>query len=171
VKVALDVHYEDDRARAAAVCFRHWGDVAASAEYTADVEGIAAYRPGSFYLRELPALRAVIDELPARPELLVVDGYVWLGPDRPGLGYYLHDALGAAVPVVGVAKSPFVGATAALPVRRGRSTRPVFVTAVGIDEAQAADGVRAMAGEFRIPTLLKRVDHLARELASPDPSS
>ncbi|MFY0538676.1 hypothetical protein [Nannocystis pusilla] len=39
----------------------------------------------------------------------MIDGHVWLGPDRPGLGVHLHRALGEAIPVVGVAKNPFRG--------------------------------------------------------------
>jgi deoxyribonuclease V len=35
---------------------------------------VAPYRPGEFYLRELPPLRAVLEDL-SGPGLLVVDGY------------------------------------------------------------------------------------------------
>lgn len=48
---------------------------------------------------------------------------------------------------------------------RGTSTSPLFVTAVGIDPQVAADRVRDMHGPFRIPTLVKRADSLARGAA------
>jgi len=47
---------------------------------------LAPCRPGEFYLRELPPLRAVLDDLSGVAGLLVVDGYTDLDPgDRPGL--------------------------------------------------------------------------------------
>ena len=48
---------------------------------------LAPCRPGEFYLRELPPLRAVLDDLSGVAGLLVVDGYTDLdpgGPARPG---------------------------------------------------------------------------------------
>ena len=41
--------------------------------------------------------------------------------------------------------------------------KALFVTAVGVDANEAADLVREMHGDHRIPTLLKRVDALCRE--------
>jgi deoxyribonuclease V len=121
------------------------------------------YRPGQFYLREMPALRAVMNVLgdQRRLTLIVVDAYVDLDPDgRPGLGAHVHAEFG--VPVIGVAKSAFKTATHAIPVLRGGSARPLFVTSAGLPRAHAADLVRAMAGPFRLPDVLRRVDALAR---------
>ena len=67
-----------------------------------------------------------------------------------------------AVPVIGVAKSAFRTATHAVPVLRGTSARPLFVTAAGMPRADAAELVRHMAGRFRVPDALRRADHLAR---------
>lgn len=158
---AIDVQYDDPRARAACVVFAQWTDATAAAMVTTDVEPIAPYEPGQFYKRELPCALAVIDALAARPRLIVVDGYVWLGEGRPGLGKHLFDALGGSVPVVGVAKNRFAGAPG-VDVFRGQSARPLFVTAEGIDVEEAARQVKGMHGEHRIPTLLQQVDHLAR---------
>jgi deoxyribonuclease V len=72
----------------------------------------------------------------------------------------VHKALG--IPVVGVAKTAFRTATHALPVRRGTSTRPLYVTAAGMSTVDAALLVTEMAGTHRIPTALKQVDALAR---------
>ena len=101
---------------------------------------------------------AALERMPPL-DIVIVDGYVWLGPDRPGLGWHLHAARGGVV--VGVAKTRFDGATAR-EVIRGGSTRPLFVTAIGIDPALAAEHVRQMHGDHRIPTLLGLADSLAR---------
>ncbi len=65
--------------------------------------------------------------------------------------------------VFGVAKSRFVGAVDAVPVTRGRSSRPLFVTAAGMDPEEAAEKIRIMHGAYRIPTMLKLADRLCRE--------
>src|ERR1700730_7626927 len=77
-----------------------------------------------------------------------------------GLGAHAHAALG--VPVIGVAKSAFRTATHAIPVVRGTSARPLFVTAAGMSRNDAADLVRHMAGRFTLPDALRRADVLAR---------
>ena len=93
--------------------------------------------------------------------LLVVDGYADLDPGgRPGLGAHAHAEFG--IPVIGVAKSRFRTATHAVPVVRGSSARPLFVTAAGMSTADAADLVRRMAGRYRLPDALRRADTLAR---------
>ncbi|MEO0604320.1 MAG: hypothetical protein AAF211_22990, partial [Myxococcota bacterium] len=99
-------------------------------------------------------------------ETVIVDGHVWLGEARPGLGHYLHEALDRRVAVVGVAKSRFVGGYATEVLRDG-TTRPLYVTSVGLPIAEAAAKVRGMHGPFRMPTLLKRVDTLTRETHGP----
>jgi deoxyribonuclease V len=159
VLTCVDVDYRPDAAVAAAVSFARWSDATPVAETTLRLPGAPAeYEPGQFYKRELPPLLALLRQVPS-VALVIVDGYVTLG-NRPGLGRHLHDALG--VIVVGVAKSEYRGASEALPLLRGKSRRPLWITAVGVDVAEAARGVAMMAGESRIPALLKRVDRLAR---------
>ncbi|MEV0136586.1 endonuclease V [Dactylosporangium sp. NPDC050688] len=132
------------------------------------LDEVAPYEPGAFYKRELPAVHALLDPLPPL-ELLIVDGYVDLDPaGRPGLGAHVHDEL--RIPVVGVAKTAFLSATHAVPVLRGGATRPLFVTAAGVPLAEAAAMVAAMAGGFRLPDALRRVDALARGRAVPSPA-
>jgi deoxyribonuclease V len=159
--VAVDVHYlSSGGARTAAVLAADAAFVHVLAERTALVPRVAPYRPGEFYLRELPPLRAVLADLDGLG-LLVVDGYADLDPgDRHGLGARAHTEFG--IPVIGVAKSRFRTATHAVPVLRGSSTRPLFVTATGIPAADAADLVRDMTGRYRLPDALRRTDTLAR---------
>lgn len=155
------MHYFATHAQAACVVAGSWRDAAPLAEYTAIHESPADYEPGAFFKRELPPLLAVLGKLAELPPVLVVDGYVWLDQDRPGLGYHLQQALPQHPAVVGVAKTSFAGNRAAVAVLRG-STRPLFVTAIGVDVAAAAEHVRDMAGLYRLPDLLRRADQLAK---------
>jgi deoxyribonuclease V len=162
----LDVHYKKAGARAACVVADAWEAESAASMYTQDIDTVQPYQPGSFYRRELPCLLSVLQRLPALPDTVIIDGYVWLPSlGRPGLGAHLHEALGGRACVVGIAKTAFAGAqtcAAVVPVMRGASRKPLFVTAAGMDVSVAAECVRRMAGKHRIPTLLKRVDRLCR---------
>jgi len=161
VCAAVDVHYPSTGgARAAAVVAADAAFAHVLAERTAVLPQVLPYRPGEFYLRELPPLRAVLDDLSGLG-LLVVDGYADLDPDgRPGLGAHAHAEFG--IPVIGVAKSRYRTAIHAVPVLRGSSARPLFVTAAGMLTADAADLVRRMTGRYRLPDALRRADALAR---------
>ena len=162
VCAAVDVHYlSTGGARAAVVLAADAAFAHVLAERTAAVPWVPPYRPGKFYLRELPPLHAVLDDLSGLG-LLVVDGYADLDPSgRPGLGAHAHAEFG--VPVIGVAKTAFRTATHAVPVVRGESSaRPLFVTAAGMSRHEAADLVRRMAGRYRLPDALRRADALAR---------
>ncbi len=162
----LDVAYTHDAAGVGCVLAESWTAPAPSAEVARRVPGIPnEYEPGSFYKRELPLLLTVIQGLKAGPDAYVIDGYVWLGPDKPGLGARLFEALGAHVPVIGAAKTPFRDDTWSAPVLRGQSQRPLLVTAAGMDAAKAAALVSGMHGAHRVPTLLRRADRLARGAA------
>lgn len=161
--VAVDVDYRQDAVVAACVGFETWQDETAVLETTQIFPPNAeSYEPGQFYKREMPYLEALIGALPRRPDAIVIDGYVWLDAGRPGLGAHLHEALHQRIPVVGVAKRSFRDATA-IEISRGTSNTPLYVTAVGIDSADAARNIAAMHGPHRLPTLLKRVDRLSRE--------
>lgn len=158
--VAVDVQYGVTAVTTAVVGWRAWPDATAALERVErHASPPAPYVPGAFVERELPYLRAALAGVTASLETIVIDGHVWLGVDRKGLGAHLYDVIG--VPVIGVAKSAFVGAPS-LAVVRGASARPLHVTAAGIDPAVAAAAIASMHGPFRLPTLLKRADSLAR---------
>jgi deoxyribonuclease V len=161
VFAAVDVHYPPTGgARAALVMASDATFSAITSEKTVHIEHVAPYQPGEFYRRELPPLRAVLLGVDAL-DLLIVDGYVTLDPDgRPGLGAHAHAEFG--VPVIGVAKTKFAPATHAIPVLRGSAAKPLYVSSAGIPPLDAADLVRAMAGNFRLPDALRRADTLAR---------
>lgn len=162
VIVALDVDYREDRVVTACVGFAAWADAAASFEKTqVSMFPPAEYEPGSFYKRELPYLLAILDGLV--PDIVVVDGFVTLDSGAKGLGAHLRDALDAKPTVIGVAKRPWRGGVAGVPIERGDSKAPLHITASGIEVGDAAKHIAAMHGPHRTPTLLKRVDRLARD--------
>jgi deoxyribonuclease V len=144
---AVDVDYGGSVAVAAAVWFRGWLAIEPDAEAMTTLREIAPYQPGELFRRELPCLLAVLARGPAA-DVVVVDGYVWLGPGRSGLGAHLHAALGGRTAVVGVAKKRFAGATDAVPVYRGVSRLPLYLTAAGVDAAAAAACVCGMEGRY-----------------------
>jgi deoxyribonuclease V len=158
-----DVHYTDYHATAACILFRDWSDTHPDLTITERVQDPAPYEPGQFYRRELPALLAVVSKFTLRLEVIIIDGYVWLGDwDHPGLGAHLHRTLGGGVAVIGVAKKLFLRGPAVQTIRRGNSARPLYVSAAGMDLNEAAARIVELHGEFRVPTLLKRVDRLCR---------
>jgi len=161
----LDVHYSDLGANAACVRIADWPDDVVVEEYSCWINDVDPYVPGEFYRRELPCLLAALGGISAPVDCVVVDGYVWLdAAGRRGLGAHLYDALDEKVAVVGVAKSAFADVSRAIPVLRGASKQPLYVTSVGTDATKAASRLKAMHGEHRIPTILKRVDRLARDV-------
>ncbi|PWD52623.1 hypothetical protein C8046_16770 [Serinibacter arcticus] len=167
VVAAVDVHYGvNGGATAALVTYADLECSMPLTERVVDVVDVAPYEPGALFKRELPCILAVLEGT-SKPSLLVVDGYATLdAAGRPGLGAHASAALG--VPVIGVAKTPFRTATHASTVTRGRSTRPLYVTAAGgLDSDGAARIVAGMSGDHRIPTALARVDRLARRLGQP----
>ncbi len=165
---AADVQYrEDDTATAAGLLFGDWQAAEPARVILKDIAGVAPYEPGQFYKRELPCLLTVLEdalESASEPvDAIVVDGYVFLGPEqRPGLGMHLYEALTLKVPVIGVAKRSFAGTPEDCQVFRGGSETPLFVSAVGMALSAAKAHIQAMHGQHRIPTLLKRVDQLCR---------
>jgi len=163
--IALDVHY-GEVVRGAAVAFADpAGAEKADFEIVETFDGTAEpYVPGEFKKRELPFLLKLLGSAKEHAtDVVLVDGYVQLGEDRPGLGAHLHAALEGRCAVIGVAKTKFNGATS-IRIVRGASTSPLFITAIGMEPKAAAELVRTMHGPHRIPTLLRRVDQLSRGL-------
>lgn len=159
----LDVDYRADCVVAACLGFHDWTDDAPALETVERSRGAAAaYEPGQFWRREMPYLLGVLAQLERLPSTVVVDGYVWLDQGKPGLGAHLFHALEGRVAVIGVAKSRFRGADAAVPVLRGKSKEPLFVGAVGAGVDEAVRAIAQMAGPYRIPALLRRVNRLSR---------
>jgi deoxyribonuclease V len=162
----VDVHYRDTQAVAAGIAFRGWLDETVVEERVMTISGIKPYKSGQFFERELPCLLAVLEKLPSM-EIVLIDGYVWLEKNRPGLGAHLYTSLDGRIPIIGVAKTRYFGAENVQEIVRGKSNRPLYISAAGLSVNEAAEHVRSMHGPYRIPTLLKRVDRLSRSKSPP----
>lgn len=104
----FDVGFEDAGAttRAAAVLIDAGsGEVLSSA--VARLPTSMPYIPGLLSFRELPALLAALDALPARPDLAFVDGQGIAHPH--GLGIAAHFGVITDLPAIGVAKTILTG--------------------------------------------------------------
>lgn len=158
----LDVDYRDDHAAVACLLFTSWTDETETQQISKRIDDVAPYVSGEFYKRELPCLLAVLEPIAETLTTVIIDGYVYLAPEKKGLGGYLFQALDQKIPVVGVAKTRFHEAPS-VAVLRGDSHNPLFVTSVGLDVQQAGEYIKQMHGDFRLPTLLKKVDRLCRD--------
>lgn len=169
----VDVDYRETFAKASAVIIEDWASERCAVE-SATIHDVAEYVPGEFYKRELPCifkvLYQVMDKLPENTiKYIVIDGYVFLdGAPIPkwGLGGYLNNSLAGEIPIIGVAKTYFAGVPDSTRLLRGDSTKPLFITATGLDldqaREQAKQYVASMHGNFRLPSMLKYVDQVCR---------
>ena len=168
--LAVDTHYTRAGAVTAGIFFADITDASSVFErVVASASPPAAYKPGEFYKRELPEILSFLSVLSRTPQLIIIDGYCTLDiSGAPGLGNHLYEALDGAVDIIGVAKSAFRGSAHAETILRGRSQTPLYITACGIAQKNAARMIARMHGSHRIPALLKRVDQLCRGVASPE---
>ncbi len=165
MKLVVDVHYGDDKAFVSGVGFHSWQDSVPDSEYHSIISGIQDYEPGAFYKREMPCIQALLNEHQLSPEIIVVDGYVYLdGHSQAGLGKHLYDVLNGRTPIIGVAKKSFKAISHDYAIIRGSSKKPLFVTSIGVSLESAKYSIQTMVGESRIPSLLKKVDQLCRKL-------
>lgn len=164
--LVVDVAYAEAGGVAAGVLLECWSAIAPSREVVVRIPHVEEYVPGEFFRRELPCIEAVLKEVDEPLECVVVDGYAVLGdPPRDGLGAALWNKLERKVPVLGVAKSKYLGVPDEAFLFRGGSNRPLFVTAAGMTSDEAKRRVLSMAGKHRLPDMLKYVDALARNAA------
>jgi len=166
MKIVIDVGYKDNQANIAAVSFKNWKDEQPLDTKKVLLNNIAAYEPGQFYKRELPCLEEILSHYDLKKtDVVIVDGFVWLNSEKKkGLGANLYEVLDKKIPVIGVAKRAFHGENKyCKTIERGESKNPLYVTSEGIDVDVAARSIQKMHGEFRIPTMLKKVDQLSRE--------
>lgn len=97
-------------------------------------------------------------------DLIIVDGYVTLNNEgKIGLGGYLYESLDQKYPIIGIAKNKFASPDSQRrSVLRGESKTPLYLTTKGAEVDEILPHVVKMAGLYRIPTLLKKLDHLSR---------
>lgn len=121
VIAGLDVGFEEGGAitRAAAVLLDA-DTLEPLAERVARVDTCMPYIPGLLSFRELPALLAVLEQLPQQPDLLFVDGQGIAHPRR--LGVAAHLGVASGLPSIGVAKTILTGVHDELGPEKGAQT-------------------------------------------------
>ncbi len=159
--LAIDVYYKDNKAKSVGILFNGWGDYEPNELISVYLENINEYESGSFYKRELPCMIALLEKIDlSKIKVIIVDGYVYLDDHKKlGLGGYLYEYLENKIPVIGVAKNAFHSNTKMVSMLlRGKSVKKLFVSAAGIEIEEAAHLIKSMHGDYRIPTLLKKLD-------------
>ena len=159
--LAIDVHYREEIARVVSIEFEDWNAIVPTTIHVKEIPETPPYVPGQFYKRELPCIMEILkcSDL-SNIKAIIVDGYVVLDDlGKKGLGGYLYDHLNQAIPVIGVAKKRFHSLDKlTLPIFRGASKKPLYVTCLGGELAEYAQKVQDMQGDYRFPELLKILD-------------
>ncbi|WP_366292094.1 endonuclease V [Paenibacillus sp. AN1007] len=164
--IAVDVYYEENRAKSVGVIFQNWEDAEPLDIITSYTGNPHEYEPGSFYKRELPCIRELMKNTDINEiHTIVVDGYVYLNNEkRPGLGHFVYREFSERIPVIGVAKNAFHNNEAVVKeVYRGKSTKPLYITSIGMELETAAQHIQRMYGEYQFPHLLKLLDKQTKE--------
>lgn len=163
--LAIDVHYKDALAKVVGALFEP--EATTALEYvTSYIDDVEEYVPGEFYKRELPCILSLLEKVELKKlDAIIIDGNVFINNNGDfGLGGRLWESIGQRVPVIGVAKSLFKNADERIAeVKRGKSDKPLFVSSVGIELADAASLIQNMHGDYRMPAILKEVDRLTKE--------
>jgi deoxyribonuclease V len=165
--LAFDTYYFDGKAKTVCLEFQEWNQSTDFKIHTEIIDNVAEYIPGEFYKRELPCILSLLNQIDLKKvEAIVVDGFVYLDDEKKyGLGGHLYEKLNQEIPIIGVAKTNFASIEKEkLSLFRGDSQKPLYVTAIGIELDDAFQKVESMAGEFRMPTLLKEMDRLTKEI-------
>ncbi|MDA6069014.1 endonuclease V [Flavobacterium sp. AC] len=165
--LAFDTYYFDGKAKTVCLEFTEWNQSENFKVHTEIIGNVEEYIPGEFYRRELPCIISLLNQFDLKDiDFIIVDGFVYLDDEmKYGLGGYLYEKLNKEIPIIGVAKTNFASIEKNKRILlRGDSKKPLFVTAIGIDLDDAFEKVESMAGEFRMPTLLKEMDRLTKEL-------
>jgi deoxyribonuclease V len=163
--LAFDTFYTENSAKTICIAFENWADETPKTIYTDITSSPEAYESGAFYKRELPCILHLLQKMNLDSiEIMIIDGFVVLDDNgKLGLGGHLFHHFEQKIPIIGVAKNDFAHLnTLKRALLRGESKKPLFITALGIDLSEATEHIRTMAGEFRMPTLLKQLDALTR---------
>ncbi len=163
--LAIDVYYTEKGAKTVGIGFENWEDQSPSTTFVDHSSEIAEYESGEFYKRELPCILRLLDQIDlTRLDCIVIDGYVILNDmGKLGLGGHLYETLAHKIPVIGLAKTRFAqNEKNNREVFRGKSQKPLWITAAGMELDEVAQKIQDMHGEYRLPTLLKYLDSLTK---------
>lgn len=162
---AFDTYYLGNTAKTVCIGFEDWPSTEILVTESEVTQVAGEYISGEFYKRELPCILSLLKKRTlSENDVIVIDGFVVLDDNgKLGLGGHLYEAIHGQAPVVGVAKTNFATLNAAkAAVYRGESKKPLFITAMGMELASAAANITSMAGQYRMPDLLKKLDLLTK---------
>ena len=163
--LAIDVYYFEDKAKTVGVLFE-WDDAEPREIITSYSNTIDEYIPGEFYRRELPCIEKLIKKINLNAiELIIIDGHVYVDNNfNYGLGGYVWESLNKTKPIIGVAKNSFYSnKETTIELFRGKSKKALFISSIGIENTVATHYILNMKGEFRIPSILKKLDQITKE--------
>ncbi|NAS30948.1 endonuclease V [Flavobacteriaceae bacterium R38] len=162
--LTIDVHYKEKYAKAVGVLFS-FQNISKKEVIVEKINDVKEYVPGQFYKRELPCLLQIIERIDLEKiEVIIVDGHIYIDNDKNfGLGGHLWSALKEKIPIIGVAKRSFFNNhKTVIPVLRGKSKNPLYISSVGIDVEDASELIKNMEGDYRIPDILKELDQITK---------
>lgn len=163
--LAFDTYYFENKAKTVCIAFDSWTDEVSFEAYEETLENIEEYVSGEFYKRELPCILSLLKKIDIdNIESIIIDGFVYLDDEKKfGLGAHLYEELINKIPIIGVAKTNFATIDKFKETLfRGKSINPLFITSIGIELEEAVEKIKIMNGEFRMPTLLKKLDRLTK---------
>lgn len=166
MNLAFDTYYFENKAKTVCIAFTNWTDSEVLNIYEERLENIEEYKSGEFYKRELPCILSLLWKIPVNDvNVIIIDGFVYLDDhNKYGLGGHLYESLDKKIPIIGVAKSNFATILQnKRQVFRGKSLNPLYITSIGTDIDKASELIKTMHGDYRMPTLLKRLDSLTKE--------
>lgn len=160
--LAVDVGYSENGAKAVGAIFQDWESETIYKEFVVNIPQVEEYVPGQFFRRELPCIEKVLELVDEPIDCIVIDGHVSLDESlAPGLGARLWEKLNCSIPVIGVAKSAYLGTPEEAKLFRGQSMRPLFISAKGMTTEEAKHHIKQMKGKYRLPDILKLVDQIS----------
>jgi deoxyinosine 3'endonuclease (endonuclease V) len=163
---AFDSYYEEDKTRCVCLGFENWKSEEPKIEIVIE-EGIhEEYISGEFYKRELPGILKILEKIAlTHQDLIIIDGYVFIDNSGSlGLGGHLYNAIKQECPVVGVAKNRRKGLDMLMEeIYRGRSTKPLYVSSIGIGLIEVSRQIIDMRGIYRIPDMLRLLDQKTKK--------
>jgi len=165
--LAFDSYYYENKAKTVCLEFENWTDSNPTNIYTEILEDVEPYESGAFYKRELPCIISLLKKVKIElPAVIIVDSFVVLDDSgKKGLGAYLYDHLDKQIPIIGVAKTNFAqNKFNKKEILRGTSLKPLFITALGVDLKDAAEKIAKMDGQYRMPTLLQKLDTITKNI-------
>ena len=163
--VAIDTAYSDTSSATGGVIFESW-------ESTEPVDILVSkllnkpkpYQSGEFYKRELPCILYLLNKITHPLEYILIDANVFLdGTKKPGLGKHLFDALDQNTDIIGIAKNRYHLMPQKHAVIRGESIHPLYVTTTSNNLTSVKNNIALMAGDFRIPSMLKLADKISKD--------